>query len=44
MDYLAAKYGLSSYKVDIIVASYGYFPLILHKKECCMGMIDTRFF
>ncbi len=23
MDYLAAKYRLSSYKVDIIVASYG---------------------
>lgn len=25
MDYLATKYGLSSYKVDIIVASYGVF-------------------
>ena len=30
MDYLAAKYRLSSYKMDIIVASYGCFPLILH--------------
>ena len=26
MDYLAAKYRLSSYEVDILVASYGCFP------------------
>lgn len=26
MDYLATKYRLSSYKVDIIVASYECFP------------------
>lgn len=27
MDYLAAKYRLSSYKVDILVASYGCFSI-----------------
>ncbi|CDA83433.1 unknown [Bacteroides sp. CAG:754] len=30
MNYLAAKYRLLSYEVDILVASYGHFSLILH--------------